>query len=194
MKKRETLKNGTKLLIRTLTFNDLDKLMEFYRSIPYEDRKYLKINVTDKNAVVKRIRAVEEGTAVRIIALKNGDIIAIGVLELGTDDWHKSMGELRVVVAREFQRKGLGMIMIRELYLLASEHKVEKIVAKMMRPQIEARKICKKLGFHEEILLPDYVKDQDEKDQDLIIMTCDINDLWKELEFVYKNSDFQRCR
>jgi RimJ/RimL family protein N-acetyltransferase len=194
LKKKETLKYGTGILIRTLAFKDLEKLMAFYRSLPYEDRKYLRIDVTDKSAVEKRIRAVEKGSAVRIIALHNNIIIAIGVLELGTDDWHKNLGELRVVVARDFQRKGLGLMILRELYLIAVDHKVEKIVVKMMRPQIAARKICKKLGFREEAFLPAYVKDQDKKNQDLVIMTCNIDELWKEFEIIYKDSDWQRCR
>ena len=194
MKKKETLKDGTGILIRTLTFDDFEKLMTFYRSLPYEDRKYLRINVTDKSAVEKRIRAVESGSAVRIIALFDNDIIAIGAIELGTDDWRKSLGELRVAVSREYQRKGLGMIMIRELYCIAVNHKVEKIVVKMMRPQMAARKICKKLGFREEISLPAFVKDQERKNQDLLIMTCNIDELWKEFEILYKDSDWQRCR
>jgi RimJ/RimL family protein N-acetyltransferase len=194
LKKKETLKDGTGILIRTLAFKDLEKLMAFYRSLPYEDRKYLRIDVTDKSAVEKRIRAVEKGSAVRIIALHNNMIIAIGVLELGTDDWRKNLGELRVVVARDFQRKGLGLMILRELYLIAADHKVEKIVVKMMRPQIAARKICKKLGFREEVFLPAYVKDQDKKNQDLVIMTCNIDELWKEFEIIYKDSDCQRCR
>jgi RimJ/RimL family protein N-acetyltransferase len=113
---------------------------------------------------------------------------------LGTDDWRKNQGEIRVVVARDFQRKGLGLMMVRELYLLAVDHKVEKVVAKMLKPQMAARKICKKIGFREELLLPAYVKDQEKKNQDLIIMTCNIDDLWKEFETLYKDSDWQRCR
>ncbi len=194
MKKKETLKDKTPILIRTLTFNDLEQLMAFYRSLPYEDRKYLRIDVTDKNAVEKRIRDVESGIAVRIIAVHDNMIIAIGVLELGADDWRKNLGELRVVVARDFQRKGLGLMILRELYCIAVEQKVEKIVVKMMRPQIAARKICKKLGFREELFLPAYVKDQDKKDQDLLIMTCNIDELWREFELIYKDSDWRRCR
>jgi RimJ/RimL family protein N-acetyltransferase len=194
LKKKETLKDGTGILIRTLTLNDLEQLMAFYSSLPYEDRKYLRIDVTDKSTVEKRIRDVECGIAVRIIALLNNNIIAIGALELGSDDWHKSLGELRVAVSRDFQRKGLGLIMLRELYCIAVDHKVEKIVVKMLRPQIAARKICKKLGFREELFLPAYVKDQDKKDQDLLIMTCNIDELWREFELLYKDSDWQRCR
>jgi RimJ/RimL family protein N-acetyltransferase len=194
LKKTETLKDGAKLTIRTLRSTDIDKLMEFYRSLPYDDRKYLRIDVTNRSLVEKRIKDVEEGKAVRIIALNNSNIVAIGVLGLGIDDWHRSQGEMRVMVSREYQRKGLGMIMIRELYLLAAEHKLEKIVAKMLRPQINARKMCRKLGFREELFIPDYVKDLDEKEQDLVIMTCEMNELWHELEFIYHDTDWRRCR
>jgi GNAT superfamily N-acetyltransferase len=194
LKKKEKLKDGTGIIIRTLTFNDLEQLMAFYRSLPYDDRKYLRIDVTDKSAVEKRIRDVECGIAVRIIALHNNKIIAIGALETGSDDWRKSLGELRVAVSRDFQRKGLGLMMLRELYCIAVDHKVEKIVVKVLRPQIAARKICKKLGFREELFLPAFVKDQDKKDQDLLIMTCNIDELWKEFELIYKDSDWQRCR
>jgi RimJ/RimL family protein N-acetyltransferase len=194
LRKKETLKEGTGILIRMLILKDLEKLMAFYRSLPYDDRKYLRIDVTDQSVVEKRVRAMKDGNSVRIIALHNNMIIAMGILELGTDDWRKNQGEIRVVVARDFQRKGLGLMMVRELYLLAVDHKVEKIVAKMLKPQIAARKICKKLGFREEVFLPAYVKDQDKKDQDLIIMTCNIDELWKEFETLYKDSDWQRCR
>jgi len=194
LKKKETLKDGTGILIRTLTLKDLEKLMTFYRSLPYDDRKYLRIDVTDQSAVEKKLRTMKEGSSLRIIAMHNDMIAAMGILELGTDDWRKNQGEIRVVVARDFQRKGLGLMIVRELYLLAVEHKVEKIVAKMLKPQIAARKICKKIGFREEVSLPAYVKDQDKKDQDLIIMTCNIDELWKEFETLYKDSDWQRCR
>lgn len=194
MEREETLKDGTRLSIRSFSYDDLDKLMTFYRSLPYEDRKYLRIDVTNRSTVEKRVKSAECGQAFRILALVEDEIAAVGGLELAADDWGKHRGELRVVVSRKFQRKGLGMILIRELYMLAVQHKVEKVVAKMMRPQTAARKIFRKLGFREELFLPDYVQDQDNKDQDLVIMTCDTRDLWNELEFFYKNSDWMRCR
>ena len=194
MEIKEKLKDGTKVLVRTLTFDDVEKLMEFYRSLLYEDRKYLKVDVTNRSLIEKRIKAVEEGTAFRIIALHEENIIAIGLLELSTEDWRRGQGELRVVVSREFQRKGLGMIIIRELYMIAVQQKVDKVISKLMRPQIGPIKVCRKLGFREELVIPDYVQDLDKKDQDLVIMICDIKDLWKEIESFYKDSDWQRCR
>jgi len=194
MEKTETLKDGTKVTIRNLTVEDLDRLMSFYQSLPEEDLKYLRVDVTNRNIVKQRIEAAESANIFRIIALKGESIIADGALELTTEEWRRHQGELRVIVAEEFRHKGVGMIIMRELYFLAIEKKVEKVVAKMMKPQVGARTICKKLGFHEELVIPDYVKDQTGKSQDLVIMTCNIQELWKELDQFYMDSDWERCR
>ena len=194
MEKTETLKDGTKVTIRNLTVEDLDRLMSFYQSLPEEDIKYLRVDVTNRNIVKQRIEFAEAGDIFRIIALKGDSIIADGALELTTEEWRRHQGELRVIVAEEFRRKGVGMIIMREIYFLAIEKKVEKVIAKMMKPQVAARTICKTLGFHEELVIPDYVKDQTGKSQDLVIMTCDIQELWKELDQFYMDSDWERCR
>lgn len=194
MKKNEVLRDGTKIAIRNITMDDLENYMKFFRSLPPRDRKYLRINVTDDNLVKERIRQIRSGNFFRIVALKDDEIIASGALELYVDDWHKHHAELRVIVSRVYQRKGLGLIMNRELYMIAAQHNVKKVIAKMMRPQIGAMKILHKLGFKEEYLIPKYVQDQNEIAQDLVIMTCDMKDFWRELEALYHNTDWKRCR
>ena len=193
-KKRETLKDGTKVLIRDLHNEDLDKLMKFYRSLPDEDRVYLKVDVTKRKVVEQRMKLIETGTIFRIIALHGDEIIGDGMFEISKEEWRKHQGELRVIVARPFQRMGLGMIMMRELHSQAMKKDVDKIVVKMMKPQKGAIYICKKLGFHKETVIPNYVWDQADKPQDLVIMTCKPKDLWRELEHSYSESDWRRCR
>jgi L-amino acid N-acyltransferase YncA len=194
LEKIETLKDGTKFLIRNLTIADLDKLMKFYRALPMSDRKYLRIDVTKKKLVEHRVRTAEERRVFWITALHENNIIAEGRLELSSDDWRRDHGEVRLIVDRAFRHKGVGLMMLRSLYQIAVERKVKKVIVKMLRPQVGARKIARKLGFREEILLPDYVQDQKHKTQDLLIMTCDIDDFWKELETLYVASDWQRTR
>jgi RimJ/RimL family protein N-acetyltransferase len=193
-KKVETLKDGTKVIIRNLHLDDLDNLMKFYRALPYDDRVYLKVDVTKRNVVKQRIHMMEEGRAFRIVALHEGEIVGDGMFEISQEEWRKHQGEIRVIVAREFQRKGLGMIMMGELHSLAMNQGVDKIVVRMMKPQIGARNICKKLGFHEETIIPNYVWDQAGEPQDLVIMTCNVKDFWKELEHFYSDSDWRRSR
>ena len=71
------------------------------------------------------------------------------------------------------------MLMARELYGLANRDKVEEILVRMMRPQVGARQIFKKLGFKEEHVLPEYVKDQKGTKQDLFVLRCELAALWQ---------------
>jgi L-amino acid N-acyltransferase YncA len=194
MEKIEALKDGKKITIRALTSKDLDRLMAFYRSLPPEDRRYLRVDVTDRKVIAERLRLIDEGQVFRIIALYKDKIIADGALELSGEEWRRHQGEVRLIVARPFRRKGLGMVMIRELYFLAAARNVATIVAKMMRPQKGAQTIFHRLGFREEALLPDYVKDLKGRTQDLLIMICNLGDMGTELDHFYSDSDWERCR
>ena len=194
MDKIEKLKDGTEVTIRKLVMEDLDLLMEFFLALPMEDRKYLKFDVTDRKAVQRRLRRVESGDDIRVVAVHGGLIIASGVLELSGEAWSKHQGEIRLIVARPFQQRGLGAIMIRELYFVAVQNNIETIVAKMMRPQVGAQKIFRRLGFRDDSLMPDFVKDIKGESQDLIVMTCDVKQLWKQLDRLFSESDWQRCR
>ena len=194
MQKTESLKDGTKVLIRDQTLDDLDSLMAFYSEMPEEDRRYLRIDVTDRNEVRDRLKLLESGFLFRRCAVLDDEIVATGALEIFPDAWRKHQGELRVIVAKPFQRKGLGMIMMRELYHMALEKDVELVVTKMMRPQIAARHICRKLGFREELVVPDYLHDLTGATQDMVLMASDMNDFWKELEHFTQDSDWRKSR
>lgn len=194
MRRSAILKDGTKVQLRIITLKDLKKLLNFFKLLPYDDRKYLRFDITDKKKVEQRIKSFKSLNIFGIVAMIKDEIVAYGILEPGTFDWTKNQAEIRVIVSRKYQQRGLGMITIRELYEFATNHDVEIVKARMMRPQIGARKIFRKLGFREEVLIPDYVKDQENQIQDLIVMTCDIKSFWAELELIYNDSDWGRCR
>jgi ribosomal protein S18 acetylase RimI-like enzyme len=130
----------------------------------------------------------------RIVAEADGEIVADGSLEVSTQGWGEGAGEIRLIVSRPYQRRGLGILMARELYTLAAAAKVEEVVVRMMRPQRAARSIFRKLGFREEVLLPEYTRDLGGKRQDLIVMRCDLEALWREFEDFMATSDWQRAR
>ncbi len=194
MRKKVKLKDGTQVVIRHMRRDDLEGSYAFFKALPEEDRQFTRADVTKRERIAARIREMRTGRVRRLVAVVGDEIVADGALELEGHEWKEHVGELRLFVARRYQRKGLGMLMARELYALAASEKVEEIVVKMMRPQLAARNIFRRLGFHEEVLMPDYVKDQSGKKQDLIVMRCDLDALWKELEHYLAESDWQRTR
>jgi L-amino acid N-acyltransferase YncA len=194
MLKKEILKDGTEVSIRKPTLKDLDRLMDFYGGLPVNDRKYFRVDVTKRDVVEQRIKRARLENIFRIVAFQNDKIIADGRLELSVEEWRKDQGELRVIVAKNFQHKGLGTIMLRELYYLAAQNNVKDVIVKIMRPQKAARAICHKLGLREETVMPDYVRDISGKKQDMIVMRGDMKEFWKELEHFYQVSDWRHHR
>jgi hypothetical protein len=191
VEKTEVLKDGTKVTLRDLHLDDLDRLMKFFPGPPANDRKYLRVDVT-KRHVVARLRRVETGDVPdRRPHDQHRRRRRPGTLGRAVE---QASGEIRLIIARPFQHKGLGTIMVRELYFIAFQKKLETIIVRMMRPQVGAQHIFRKLGFREETLLPDYVKDIAGTTQDLVIMTCNIKDLWKELDHFLRDTDWQRRR
>lgn len=194
MEKKVRLKDGSEVLIREMRKDDLDRSFAFFRALPEEDRAYLRVDVTRREVVEERIHAMESGKTIRLVAIAGDQIVADGALELAAHGWTKHVAELRLIVAHPYQHKGLGMLMARELYGLAATNKVEEIMVEIMRPQVAALTIFKKLGFHQEAVLPDYVRDLSGKKQDLVLMRCDLESLWQTLEDHMADTDWQRTR
>jgi L-amino acid N-acyltransferase YncA len=194
METQSRLKDGTTIVIRPMTEDDVDKSWAFFKKLPQEDRAYLRVDVTKRDVVEQRIRDMQSGVVKRIVAVVGDEIVADGALELAGAGWKRHVAELRLIVARPYQRKGVGMLMARELYNLASAANVEDVVVEMMAPQTSARRIFHTLGFKEEAVFPRFVKDITGRRQDLVVMRSELGALWHELEEKVSLSDWQRSR
>jgi L-amino acid N-acyltransferase YncA len=194
MKKGVKLKNGSEVFIREMQADDLDRSLAFFRGLSDDDRAYLRRDVTDREVVRERIDMVNSGRVFRLVAVVDDRIVADGSLELEAHGWKEHMAEIRLIVAPEFQRQGLGTLMARELYLLAASKKVEEIVVRIMAPQKGVLAIFKRLGFHKEAVLHHYVKDIAGIKQDLVVMRCDLQELWRKLGDHLHDSDWGRTR
>lgn len=180
------LKDHVEVLIRPMTSDDLEESLAFFRALPEEERAYLRRDVTTRAVIQQRLHEMDEGRAKRLVAVVGGRIVADGALELAPDGWERHVGELRLIVAPGHQGKGLGMHMAHALYDLASDAGVEELIVKMMPRQKAAVSIFHKLGFRQEAVLHDYVRDRHGTKQDLIVMRGELEELWRQFEhYVY---------
>jgi RimJ/RimL family protein N-acetyltransferase len=191
VEKTVSLKDGQEVMIRNMRPADVEASYAFFNELPEEDRRYLRVDVTRRDVVERRTTEIDIGRVDRLVAVVGDEIVADGALELQGHGWGDSIGEIRLMVARPFQHLGLGTLLARELYYLALQHKLDRIVVRVMRPQSRAHRIMKRLGFKEEFLIPDHVRDQDGTWQDLIIMRCNLDELWREMESLVEASDWR---
>jgi ribosomal protein S18 acetylase RimI-like enzyme len=191
LEKAVVLSDGRRATIREIEPDDTDRSFAFFAALPKEDRRYLRVDVTRREVVEARARDVGAGRVVRLVVVAGEEIIADGSLELAGHGWGEGIAELRLIVARSYQRLGLGTLLARELFFIAAERKVDRVVARVMKPQVGARQILRRLGFKDEFLIPQQVRDQNGEWQDLIIMRCNLQDLWDEMEGLLEGSDIQ---
>jgi ribosomal protein S18 acetylase RimI-like enzyme len=194
MQKNVILRDGREVLVRELNPDDVDRSLAFFSALPDEDRAYLRRDVTKRTTVVQRLLDMESGRVVRLAAVVDDEIVADGALELDPESWKGHMAEIRLIVARPYQRQGLGMLMARELYFQAASRKVEEVVVKFMAPQGGARSIFERLGFKEDAVLRNYAHDMSGRRQDLVVMRCDLEALWQKLEAQTDHRDWRRTR
>jgi GNAT superfamily N-acetyltransferase len=189
--KSVTIKDGQEVTIRNMRPADVESSFAFFTELPEEDRRFLRVDVTRRDVVERRTTEIDSGRVDRLVAVIGDVIVADGALELQGHGWGENIGELRLIVARPYQHLGLGTLLARELYYLAMQHKLDRIVVRVMRPQSRAHRIMRRLGFKEEFLIPEHVRDLDGAWQDLIIMRCNLDELWQEMESVVEASDWR---
>lgn len=187
------LPDATELTIRDISKNDVEALMHFFCGLSAEDRRYLRLDVTNRKTVEQRLNLMEFGYHFRIGAFLGDVLVAEGALELPFEEWRRNQGEIRVLVSGPFQRRGVGMLLMKELYCLSLRQQVDTVVIWMMKPQVGAQSLARKMGFHDVSILPDYVRDQDGVMQDLIIMKAGVKALMKEIEKFYGEIDWEAC-
>lgn len=180
--KKIRLRDGTEILLRTLEKTDGNALLEFFRQLPEEDRLFLRDDVTKEETINRWVTEIDFDKVLPILALHKDKIVGDATLHFNKIGWARHLAELRCVVAREFQKKGLGTALMRELVACAQQRGVEKIVAQMMDTQIGAQKAFQKLGFIKEAELHGFVSDLCGIKHNLIIMVNDVNELWKKME------------
>jgi len=176
------LKDGTELLIRPLTKQDGPALQKFFSRVPEDDRLFLKDDVTKKDVINRWTSEINFDKVFPMVAEKDAAILGDATLHFFRYRWQRHIAEIRCVVAREYQKKGLGTALMRELVSVAEQKNVSKIQANMMDDQKSAQKAFERLGFRREAELRDFLMDKSGKKHNLILMVNDVSEMWRKME------------
>jgi RimJ/RimL family protein N-acetyltransferase len=176
------LADGRNILIRPLAKRDGPGLLAFFTALPDEDRLFLKEDVTKKEVIDRWIEELNFNKVLSIVAEKDSCIIGEATLHSNMYGWQKHMAEIRCVISKDYQKKGLGTALMRELVSSAEEKGIMKLSAYMMASQKSAQRAFERLGFKKEAELKDFVKDIRGKTHNLVVMVNDVSDLWHKME------------
>ncbi len=157
--KRVTLRDGHSLILRLMTRDDQYALYEFFASLPQEDRRYLRNDVSDRKVIEKWVRNLDYQKVLPILAESEGRIVATTTLHWQTFGWGRHVGEVRITISPELQGRGLGALLLQEITELAEHSNVKKLLARIVTTREGVIKAFERAGFSQVTVLPNYVKD-----------------------------------
>lgn len=172
-----TLRNGLAVTLRPMSAFDANRLVSFANSLPASDLLHLRMDITQPEVVRQWVRQLEENTTATIIAEADGQIAGYAILHHHQVTWQRHLGEIRILIGPAYRGQGLGRQLAREIFVLARDMGLSRIVAQMMPEQKGAVATFEHLGFQPEALLSDFVIDRDGQTHDLMIMAYDVTGL-----------------
>jgi RimJ/RimL family protein N-acetyltransferase len=153
------------VVIRPATSDDVEALLKFFNDLPEEDRLHLRVDVTQREVMKRRMSPSPHWTVVRLIGLFGDRIVGEASL------FESHVGEIRLLVAREFRGTGLASYIGRQIFAHAINMGIEKIEGQMMEDEEHSVRCLESLGFEREGVLRNFVKDIKGNHHNLLIMS-----------------------
>jgi len=158
--------------LRLMDEHDADNILAFTKALKREDLMYTRMDITKRDVIEDWIQNIRHGRTITVLAEDgDGNIVGYGSLHTNKKLWTRHLGELRLLVTGKVRGIGLGERLAVELMAIADDQELERVVLNIPRTQPHVRKMMEKLGFTAEALLTDWLKDQQGRTHDLIIMS-----------------------
>jgi L-amino acid N-acyltransferase YncA len=172
-----TVADDRTVTLRLMEKTDRDRIVNFARALSPDDLLFLRRDITDPKVVDEWVREIERGRTVTVLAEKDGELLAYASLLLHETFWGRHMGEIRVLVRADYRGLGLGLQMASDVFAIAKDAGIEKVIARMTTEQKRTRARLERLGFEQEALLRGFALDREGKRRDLVIMSAGVGRL-----------------
>jgi len=167
--------DGEEVTLRFLRPTDGDAILAFARKLPDHDLLFLRRDITRRDQVDAWLREMATGQLVSIVAVCAEELVGYATVASDGLTWRRHVRELRVMVAERMRGKRLGQVLTAQAFAVAREQGVRKMVAQMTTDQKGAIAVFQRLGFEQEACLRGQVIDRAGREQDLQIMTLDVD-------------------
>jgi L-amino acid N-acyltransferase YncA len=150
-----TLSDGARVLLRPLSAEDRQGLIELYKPISTEDLRYMRHDVTDSSLVGKWVDDLDYDKVFPLVAVVNDRVVGNATLHFNEGP-ARHRAEVRIYLAKEIRRRGVGSRMLQALIDLAKRRNIYMIEARILNDQATVIRAFQNLGFLRKCLLDDY--------------------------------------
>jgi L-amino acid N-acyltransferase YncA len=167
-----TLKDGVNVLLRPMTEEDKHGLVDLFAPISEEDLRYLRDNVRDPALIESWCENLDYTRVLPLLALVKDRVVGEATLHFRSGP-KRHLGEVRIFLAKDFRRRGLGAKMLIKLIELARKQDLHILVAEVVADQSKVIKAFQNLGFELRCTFEDYFMLPDGDTRDVaVLMLC----------------------
>lgn len=173
---------------------DVDRLVEFLSGLPADTRQYLRYNVTERETARRRLGQVDSRDHWRLLAEIDGTIVGDATMDRELFNWTRHVAEMRCVVEPEFGRLGVDQLLLGALIRLGRKAGLERVITEVLAVQKDRIEILEGEGFVYEFTRKKYAKDTRGKLHDVVVLSNDLESLWKNLAEQFEEMDIRLSR
>jgi RimJ/RimL family protein N-acetyltransferase len=151
----KTLPNGARLLLRPLSEEDKEGLVNLFAQATEKDLEYFRSDAGDRVVVESWVDNLNLKIVFPLVAVVDGKIVGDATLHFG-ERYHRHIAWVRVFLDRASRRQGIGTLMLRCLIDIARRVGLQQLYAEIVTTQPQVIKAFEDLGYRHEVTLRDY--------------------------------------
>jgi L-amino acid N-acyltransferase YncA len=168
-----TLRDGVRVLLRPMVRDDHSRLNEFYNTVGDDDMRNFRHYVKDPALIQEWCDHLDYEKVLPLLALVKERVVGSASLHY-FEGPKRHIGEVRLFLAKDFRRRGLGMKMVRALVDIARRQDVRTLTAEIIAEQTKVVRAFEQLGFISRCTLEDFFMYPDGDTSDVIFLTLNL--------------------
>ncbi len=150
-----TLRDGARILLRPLTQDDRQALIDLFGPVSAEDLRYMRHNVSEPDTVRQWIDGLDYAKVFPLVAVFGSRIVGLATLHLNQGP-SRHRAEVRIFLPKDFRHRGVGSRLLQGLIELAKRHNLYMIEAQIPSDQTPIIRSFQNLGFEPKTQFDDY--------------------------------------
>jgi RimJ/RimL family protein N-acetyltransferase len=151
----KTLPDGRRLLLRPLSKEDKQGLVDLFARASKQDLEYFRDDAGDPAVVESWVDNLDLRRVFPLVAVVDDEIVGDATLHF-RKRYHRHLAWVRVFLDRAYRRQGIGTLMLRRLIDVGRRVGLHQLYAEIVTTQPQVIKAFEDLGFRHEVTLRDY--------------------------------------
>lgn len=164
-----TLPNGLRVLLRPLVTKDRDALVALFGALPAEELQFFRSNVADEKVVARWAEQPDYTNIFPLVAVVGDQIVGNCTLHMGKG-YTRHVAEIRIFLAKEYRRCGIGAAMIRSQVEIARKLGLHQVIAEIVESRPQVIHAFERQGFERQFAWKDLFMTSDGDTLDMIVL------------------------